>query len=409
MGSGLTRRAVALGRIQSGEGVAAVLHKGLNGLLLSDLSWTPEAERIERNFLRDAISPLPDQVGRKLFDVTFGFELKSGPAAGTRPEWSPLARAAGMSETISATVTSIRSAALKWTLSPAGGAGKFYADLTAGGNPSLTDPKTVREGGQDMTRATSLALMAPGQFWYGDGDTLGFSTIYVMLTDSLDPDTKALDFLHTVSAGVSVTYTFIDTGFEFGTFDIYIDGLLIHVVDAIVDITGIQFTAGQSAIAQARLRGAYATPTDVVLPTGVNYHSHIPARAESMLFTIDGYAVGTIPSFSINFANQIAERRDVNSVAGYKGSRLVGRAPVGQLQMEQELVSVFPAVTRFENATVMPWSAKMGSAGTRINFSSPGIQFTSIRSADIGGIRGWDIGLKFSQPGLVKEFTMLLD
>jgi len=410
MGDGLTRRAVALGRVQTGEGVAAVLHKGLNGLLLSDLGWTPEGEVIERNFLRDAISPLPHQMGRKLMDVTFGFELKSGPAAGARPEWSPLMRAAGMSETISATVTSIRTAALRWVVSAAG-AGIFYVELIAGGDPSLTDPKTVRENGQDMIRGTSIPALNPGQFFYGThgADALGFNTIYARLTDDADPDSKALAYVETVSAGVSIIYTFRDTGFEFGTFDIYIDGLLIHVVDAIVDITGIQFNAGASAIVQARLRGAYETPTSVTLPTLVNYQSHIPARAASMAFTIDGYALGTIPSFSINFGNQIAERRDVNSPNGYKGSRLVSRAPVGQLQMEQEIVATFPAFARWDAATVMVWSAVLGSAGTRITMTSPGVQFTSIRSADIGGIRGWDVGLKFSQPASVKELTLTLD
>jgi hypothetical protein len=408
MAGALTRRAVVLAKIQSAEASAATTSKYLNGILISNLSFNPDAPPIERNFLRDSLSPLPHRSGRKLINATFDFELRAGPAAGARPEWSPLMRAAGMQETISGTVTSIRTAALRWILSGAG-AGIFYVELVAGGDPSIANPVAVRENGEDMIRNTVAASLLPGQFFYGNVDTLGFSTVYVRLTDDADPDSKALAYVQTVAAG-TVTYDFRDTSHEFATVDIYPDGKLIRCIDSLIDITNIGFNAGGIPTASARLVADYTTPTDVALPTAVNYQTHLPSIAESMLFTFDAFTTGVVPSWSVNFANQLSERLDVNSPNGFIGMRYTGRNPTGQVTMEQESVATFPAFTRFENATEMTWSAKIGSAGTRITFSSPSVQITSVASADINnGIRGWNLGLKFNAPSTTKEFRIVCD
>lgn len=405
----LTRRAVVLADIQSAEGSAATLNPSLHALLVSDLSWNPNGEPIERNFLRDSLSPLPHRQGRKLMEASFSFELNAAPELGARPPWSPIFRAAGMSETLtSGVVTSIRTAALRWTLSVAGGAGVYWVELAAGGDPSITNPQAVRESGDDMRRATAVASMRAGEFMYGQFDAQGFSTIYVKLTDSADPDSKALAFVERVNSATNIIYDFRDTGHEFATVGFYLDGVLVNCVDALIDIQSITYEAGKVPMCNAKLMADYTTPTDVALPTGL-YPTHLPPINQSMLVTFDAFATGVIPSWSINFANQISERRDVNSANGFKGLRYTGRNPTGQMTMEQELVANFPVVTRFENATEMSWSALLGSTPNRITFSSPSVQITSVASADIGGISGWNLGLKFNSPASLKEFRILLD
>jgi hypothetical protein len=404
----LTRRAVLLADIQAAEGTPATLNPSLHAILVSDLNRNPNGEQIERNFLRDSLSPLPFRMGRLLAEATFGFELRPAPELGARPEWSPLLRAAGMSETLTgATVTSIRTAALRWTLSVIGGAGVFWVELAAGGDPSITNPQAVRENGDDMRRASSLAALRLGEWWYGQGDTQGFSTIYVKTTDGVDPDSKAVDYFQRVSGCTGIVYDFRDTSHEFATVGTYRDGKLINYVDSLLDITSIQFNAGGVPTVQARMTADYTTPTDVALPTGL-YQTHLPDIAENMLWTLDAFSTGVVPSWSINFGNQLSERRDVNSDNGFKGMRYVGRAPVGQATMEQELVAAFPAYTRYENATEMTWSAELGTVPRKITFSGPSVQITSIAETDINGIAGWNLGLRFNAPGSTKEFRIAL-
>jgi hypothetical protein len=62
----LTRRAVLLADIQAAEGTPATLNPSLHAILVSDLNRNPNGEQIERNFLRDSLSPLPFRMGRLL-------------------------------------------------------------------------------------------------------------------------------------------------------------------------------------------------------------------------------------------------------------------------------------------------------------------------------------------------------
>lgn len=90
--------------------------------------------------------------------------------------------------------TSIRTAALRWVLS-AVGTSVYYVELLAGGNPRLSNPGAVHENGVAMARGSAISALTAGQFAYGNADSLSFPTIYVRLTDSVDPDTKAVGYL----------------------------------------------------------------------------------------------------------------------------------------------------------------------------------------------------------------------
>jgi len=82
---------------------------------------------------------------------------------------------------------------LKWTLS-AVGTSVYYCDILAGGDPNILEPARVLENFEEMTKGTATSLTA-GQWDYGDYDTLGFSTVYVRISDNTDPDTKDAGYL----------------------------------------------------------------------------------------------------------------------------------------------------------------------------------------------------------------------
>src|SRR5262245_16281924 len=101
--AGLTRRADILAKVQTAEGDAALPDPLLTVILVQAFTFTANGNLIERNFLRDSLSRLPHRMGRIVYEATFSFELKAGPAVGARPEWSALARAGGFLETVTAT------------------------------------------------------------------------------------------------------------------------------------------------------------------------------------------------------------------------------------------------------------------------------------------------------------------
>lgn len=88
---------------------------------------------------------------------------------------------------------SIRNAAYKWT--PSGsGTSEYYLELAAGGNPGIPQPGAIEANLLNLTSGSAGSLAASRWAW-ADNDTLGYSTVYIRLADSTDPDTKPTDFV----------------------------------------------------------------------------------------------------------------------------------------------------------------------------------------------------------------------
>jgi hypothetical protein len=76
-----------------------------------------------------------------------------------------------------------------WTISGSGTT-EYYLRTAANGNPGfVAQPDNLYINGSNATEGTVGSLTA-GQWDYGDNDTLGYSTVYVRLSDGTDPDTK---------------------------------------------------------------------------------------------------------------------------------------------------------------------------------------------------------------------------
>jgi hypothetical protein len=92
----------------------------------------------------------------------------------------------------------VNSTKFQWTLS-ASGTSEYYLEAAGGGNPLINVPTQVWGNKIEMTEGTAGTLSA-GEWDYADNDTLGFSTVYVRLTDSTDPDTKSTGWITYKSA-----------------------------------------------------------------------------------------------------------------------------------------------------------------------------------------------------------------
>jgi hypothetical protein len=118
-------------------------------------------------------------------------ENAGGTAAGTGDVFSVISNFFAPADTTGK--VDLTSATYDWALS-ASGTNEYYCTLAGGGNPSLDEPNAVNI--RDTYRyKNSLGQLVPGQWGWGNNDTLGFSTVYVRLDDSVDPDTKGTNFV----------------------------------------------------------------------------------------------------------------------------------------------------------------------------------------------------------------------
>lgn len=173
-------------------GVDDSLYRGLNPIL-SGLSG---------NLISFAKSPPTAGVVDYLF-LTDGSTLRKSDTTGNLTNWGitpPVSNP--VAATNSDDYTSIRSATYIWTVSGSG-TNEFYCTLAASTDPSLLDPTFVREDSVKMTLGV-LGSLAVNEYAYGDNDVLGFSTIYVRLADSADPDSKAAGWVDYTDATFSL-------------------------------------------------------------------------------------------------------------------------------------------------------------------------------------------------------------
>ena len=92
---------------------------------------------------------------------------------------------------------SLRTAAFAWTASGSG-TNEYYVRTSGNTNPGFVATPPTSNGvyinGSSATKATAGSLTA-GQWAFGDNDTLGYSTVYVRLSDGTDPDSKVADYV----------------------------------------------------------------------------------------------------------------------------------------------------------------------------------------------------------------------
>lgn len=95
---------------------------------------------------------------------------------------------------------SIRDSNYEWYQN--GATSEYYLQASGGGNPNINMPSTAIEDNARMTDGAAGSL-ATGEWDWNDVNGLGYSTVYVRLSDSTDPDGKAADY---VEAGYAVTF-----------------------------------------------------------------------------------------------------------------------------------------------------------------------------------------------------------
>ena len=102
----LTRRNVLLAKDESTYNTDPTPSAANDAVLVENLAWGPVNQRmIAREHGRTSLAPVQQIYGGTLWQITFDIRLKGSGTAGTAPEFGPLLKACGMSETIVASTS----------------------------------------------------------------------------------------------------------------------------------------------------------------------------------------------------------------------------------------------------------------------------------------------------------------
>ena len=140
----------------------------------------------------------------------------------------------------------VRSSQWAWTASGSG-TNEYYLRTAGSADPGfVAKPGDVHINGSSATEGT-VGSLAAGQWGYGDNDTLGYSTLYVRLSDGADPDSKA--FGHVKFFQIPQAGEHVRLAAESGSINAGLDQSAVAIGDFIVE-EGYSGDIGTAATAE---------------------------------------------------------------------------------------------------------------------------------------------------------------
>lgn len=224
------------------------------------------------------------------------------------------------------------------------------AEPTAAANAILTEPVTVNPDIAKITSNVVRASISAAKQRIGR-KKVGFS-IKVELKGSgtaetppeISPLLQACGLKETIidtlgSEEVNYKPTSSSAEQKSCTIYFYYDGKLIKATGCKGNCE-ISIVPGEVATVTFDMQGRHGGETDASLPTGAAYQETVPAVIESGGMKLGSYADGVISNIGLSTANEIADRVDVNSVEGIKGTMIVSRDPALTMTVEATTESV---------------------------------------------------------------------
>jgi hypothetical protein len=396
----LSRRAVLQAAIETTYDTAVAV--GVNdGFLINNPMFTIKPNVLERNFVRNDLSPMPFIIGRKLASMEFETELRGNGRqnSGLLADAALITRlfqACGYAPTSHAT-PSIKgpyqvgdaSVSVAWAVSAASATNTdviaYYVTVDTGGASGTAKvtitSDTVGENSASaiVTSGTMINLGTKGATitptWAGSL-TVGMQWVVWLMPQgqSLDPISDLFSSATLVMHKDGVKHTMPGS---FGTFE-------------------ITAQAGNFATVKWNFTGTYVAPVDEANPAPI-FETTLPSQVELARLRMNNFTA-IVEKFTFNQANDIQIRPDVSSSDGYIGTRIVGRKPTGGINPEADNVANNDFWGQMSAAQRMPFQMRVGhTAGNTIWVTAPNTQYTGLTYTDRNGILAYDAGLHFGR------------
>jgi len=228
-------------------------------------------------------------------------------------------------------------------------------------------------------------------------------------TPGLDALLRCCGLARTITAGTSVAYTPISTGFESATFYAYIDGTLHKILGARGTAT-FSLATKQRPSYKFEITGLYSPVTDAVLiqPTLTAYQTALPVQfGNTTLASFLGSAAGVaLSSLEIALGNTVTYR---NLVGNREEVLITDRQMTGSFEIEALPVSAKDIWSAINSLALSAISVTHGTvAGNRVTLASAVAQATNPKFGDQDSIVTVSGDLRFVPSAANNEFSLTL-
>jgi len=392
-------RAVLLAKIETTFRTDASPSASTDALLIGAPEFNLDINQLQRNNVRDDLSPLATVSGRKVASVTFTHEVRNnGNTTGsTPPRIGALLRACGLAQT--------QVTAASGTIGTATAGGSNVGTITFAKTTAFAGyvPRTVTitctQAGASGTAQVSIAAPAIAEYtaYSQTGVTVTNSTVITLpnsaqITPTVGTSLEVGDVWTVELTPSGYQYTPISTDFESATLYLYRDGLL-HKMTGCRGTFSIQATGGEYALFTFTFTGDYVAITDTAMPTPT-YETQKPTQVELANLTVGSYTSFAAAEFTFDIANDVQIREDINASNAYAGALIVGRQPSVGFNPEAVLEASHPVWANLSDGTELAFGVKVGKVkGNVMQLDCPNVQYTNVRYGNRNSVLTYDITL----------------
>lgn len=390
-------RATLLAKVETTYNVDAAPSASTDALLVGNPEFNFDITQLERNIVRSDMSPLATVAGRKVARLSFTHEVRNnGNAVGTLPpRIAALLKACGFSQTqITGAAGTIGTAA-----ADPGNTGTISFAKTvayAGYVPRVATIEATTGGG---TGVAVVTVSAPAQ-----GEIAAYSVTGIVVTNATPialPNGATVTPTIGTSLDVGDTWTIALTpaGYEFEPVSDDMDSATLHLNrDGVLHkMTGcrgsfsIQGTGGQYAQFNFTFTGSYVQPEDDAMPDPT-YETTKPVQVELAQLTVGAYGEFAAAEFSMDMANDVQIREDINAANAYAGAVIVGRKPTFTMNPEAILEADHPVWANLASGAELVAGLKVGTVkGNVVAIDLPNMQYTNVQYGNRNNILTYDI------------------
>ncbi len=358
--------------LEGSEGTAESVAAADADVLVQDVTFEANIEKVKRDPARRYLTPLQNVLGKQYARVSFDVEVKGSGAVATAPSWGKLLKACKMQQ--SAVVTIAIGAITGGPFVP--------GDVVTGGTSNATGLVVDRYA----TGVAAIALVVlTGTFQNAE-----------VLTGSLSAATATT--AGTATAAQGYCYRPVSTGDPSATIAFFHDGKRKQMYGARGKVSG-GLANGGLGMFKFEFEGIYDADTDVAMldPT---YESQVPVTFLDCSLYLDAFQ----PDFTTldwDLGNEIQMLETAQSSKGARAARIVERAPMVNIDPYATLVADFDWLGKLKSSTTSYMRAALGSAaGNKIVFAFPRLSYEAVKQANRGSFQTLGVTLAAVAPSV---------
>ncbi len=371
--SKLTRRTVILAKTNTGDYGTDPSPAAADGILCNMTPTPqPDGDEINRNIVRDTMSPEGHIIGAKYSSIAIECELKGGDVdAGTpqAPEYEPLLLASGMQEETGKQIqASSGEDVSSFTL----------GETVASDNTDAGSGKVV----QIIGTTAGILVIASVSGTFDDTDTVTGDDSEATLTIDGAPEDAVIYRPQSDPSSIQ------DVGIYAN-----LDGIRHKLLGGVGNID-LNVSVGDYGRITFNFNSLYSTPTDQSLPTPTTL-SLSPPVSHNIGLAVGSYSPIAANALTFGLGNDVQRINDLNATNGISKYVIVNRDPVGSFDPEIDTLANFDPYTDWEDATKSALNVTLGStSGNRVGLFWPKTQYRQVQPGDRNGYRIYDLGFR---------------